>query len=161
MRQRQSRSRPISSRLLVDGSNVLGRAAGYRLGAAADREALLRRLRDYGHGHPGQRIVVWLDGKRSERRKASGLEVRFSDARGADDGIVRMLDRLTPAERRQARLVTDDRELARRARERSARVESVSWLMSALPEPQEGESERGVSAAEAEELRAHFLRPKE
>ena len=146
----------IQARLLVDGSNFLGRASGYRLGPAEDRERLVRRLGDYARRHPGQRVVLWFDGDRASMETIAGVEVRFVGPRDADASILDYLAELSDPERTQARLVTDDRKLSSHAKRLRVPVASVGWLHHRLPEPGAGKSDSGVSPDEIKEWLDYF-----
>jgi predicted RNA-binding protein with PIN domain len=120
-------------RLVVDGSNFLGRAAGYDLGSAESRDRLLFRLQDYVRKHPAHHVVVYFDADHAAVRAVGGVEVRLtSGRRPADDIIMEFIRELPQPERRTCTVVTDDRDLGDRARTSGARVETVAWLLGHL-----------------------------
>ena len=151
-------------RLLVDGSNVLGRADGYSLGDPGSHDRLLLRLQEYGRLHPAHRIIAFFDGKRAGTRMVGGIEERVtSGQRTADDVIIDFLRGLPSVERRRCTLVTDDRELGNRARTQSVRVESVAWLSARLARPTASGERAGVvpgpNQSELSEWETFFNQP--
>jgi predicted RNA-binding protein with PIN domain len=102
---------------LVDGSNLLGRARGLRVGRPGDRRKLVRRVL----ASPAVRrkgVTFVFDGRpgAGPSRLSLGrhIEVRYAGPRSdADSVILRVMER---AERNHFVLVTDDRELRERAR---------------------------------------------
>ena len=114
-------------RWLIDASNVIGsRPDGWwrdREGAARRLIAALGRFAETS----GDPVTVVLDAGPAELAGAAGpVEVAIAPRRGrdaADDEIVRILEAsATPA---AVRVVTSDRELARRARALGAEVEGA------------------------------------
>ena len=114
-------------RWLVDASNVIGsRPDGWwrdREGAARRLIAALERFAEAS----GDDVTVVLDAGPPELAgRAGGVEVAIAPRRGrdaADDEIVRLLGASeAPA---AVRVVTSDRELARRARALGAQVEGA------------------------------------
>ena len=114
-------------RWLVDASNVIGsRPDGWwrdREGAARRLIAALERFAETS----GEQVTVVLDAGPPELADHPGaVEVAIAPRRGrdaADDEIVRLLGASeAPA---AVRVVTSDRELARRARALGAQVEGV------------------------------------
>ena len=105
---------------LVDGYNVT-RAddATRRLLPDDQRLALMRRLAARGRGLLGQGriVVVWDKGLRAGEESRPGVEAVFSLDEIADDVIVRMAE----AEEGPVTIVTADRELKSRVRERKGR----------------------------------------
>ena len=105
---------------LVDGYNVT-RAddATRRLFPNDQRLALMRRLAVRGRGllGPGRIVVVWDKGHAAGDESFGGVEAVFSGDVSADDVIVRMAE----AEEGPVVLVTADRELKSRVRERRGR----------------------------------------
>lgn len=153
-----------ADRLLIDGCNFLGRAPGFTLGDDASRDRLLFRLQEYGREHPAHRLVVFFDGQRATRRLTAGIEEHVtSGVRPADDVIIDYLRALPAADRKRASLVTDDRELASRARKEGVRVQSVEWLASRLQRKERAEPSTGrgpgLSRAEVEDWENFFQRP--
>jgi hypothetical protein len=156
----------IASRLLVDGCNFLGRAHGFALGDDSSRDRLLLRLQEYGRRHPAHQITVVFDGQRASRRTIGGVEEQVtSGQRPADEVMIDLVTGFTPAERKECTLVTDDRELARRARDLGTRVAAVSWLQeqfSVSHAPDLGRRrEAGVSRSELSEWEEFFRQPPE
>jgi hypothetical protein len=153
-------------RLVVDGCNFLGRARGYELGDPASRDRFLLRLQEYARRHPAHRVVVFFDGQRASRRQTAGVEERVtSGKRPADDVMIDFVAALSPAERRRATLVTDDRALGVRGKNEGARVEPVAWLAERLQRksPYAGEAlkETGLSRKDLEEWEEYFNGPPE
>jgi predicted RNA-binding protein with PIN domain len=111
------------TRWLIDASNVIGSRPD---GWWRDREAAARRLLDaleaFAEGQ--QEVVVVLDAGPAEWAGRDGaLEVAIAPRRGrdaADDEIARRLD--ADPDPASVRVVTSDRALAARARERGAQV---------------------------------------
>ncbi len=105
---------------LVDGYNVT-RAddATRRLLPDDMRLALMRRLASRGRGLLGQGriVVVWDKGFNAGDESVTGVEAVFSLGEIADDVIVRMAER----ESGPVTIVTADRELKSRVRERKGR----------------------------------------
>jgi len=105
---------------LVDGYNVT-RAddATRRLLPDDQRLALMRRLAARGRGllGTGRIVVVWDKGLRAGEESLPGVEAVFSLGEIADDVIVRMAER----EPGPVTIVTADRELKSRVRERKGR----------------------------------------
>jgi predicted RNA-binding protein with PIN domain len=105
---------------LVDGYNVT-RAddATRRLLPDDQRLALMRRLAARGRGllGTGRIVVVWDKGLRAGEESLTGVEAVFSLDEIADDVIVRMAER----ESGPVTIVTADRELKSRVRERKGR----------------------------------------
>ena len=116
-------------RLLIDGHNFLGRADGFMLGSDASRDQFVLRLQEYAKKHPSHRVTVFFDGNRNSIEEKAGVEVRFSSGDGsADEAIVNFAYALPEADRKRSQLVTDDRQLADRARNAGVRRQPVSWL---------------------------------
>jgi hypothetical protein len=79
--------------------------------------------------HPSHRVTVFFDGNRNSIEERAGVEIRFSSGdRSADDAIVNFVYALPEADRKRSQLVSDDRELADRARNAGVRRQPVSWL---------------------------------
>jgi predicted RNA-binding protein with PIN domain len=120
-------ARPGRVRWLVDGMNVIGSRPD---GWWRDRPAAWRRLaRDLGRfaDASGQEVSLVLDGRRPANWESpEGVDVAFAaGGRGAaDDAIVaRVADDPEPA---SLRVVTSDRELARRVTDLGAEVAASS-----------------------------------
>lgn len=109
---------------LVDGYNV-ARAddATRRLRPDDMRLALMRRLAARGRGllGAGRVVVVWDKGHNAGEEDIGGVEAVFSRDEIADDVIVRMAE----AETGPVTIVTADRELKSRVRERKGRSTAV------------------------------------
>jgi hypothetical protein len=135
-----------TDRLLVDGSNLLHALARgeERLGEAAPAAALIGRLR--AAIDPAVGIEIVLDGPPDpgmhNTRVASGLIVRHSGRRTADQLIVWLIDEARRAAgpggqgRRSSAdnllVVTDDRELGTAVRARGGRTVGARWLFGKL-----------------------------
>lgn len=105
---------------LVDGYNVTRADDATRHLLPNDqRLALMRRLAARGRGllGSGRIVVVWDKGHRAGDESIGGVEAVFSSDETADDVIVRMAE----AEPGPVVLVTADRELKSRVRERRGR----------------------------------------
>ena len=105
---------------LVDGYNVTRADDATRNLLPDDqRLALMRRIAARGRGllGPGRVVVVWDKGHRAGDESIGGVEAVFSGDDTADDVIVRMAE----AEPGPVVLVTADRELKSRVRERRGR----------------------------------------
>ncbi len=128
---------PGFDRMVIDGSNFLGRATGYDLGDADSKEQFITRLQDYAHNQPAVKLTVFFDGKKAQRKLVGGVEERVTSGnRPADDVLLDFLSQLTAQDRPRCTVVTDDDELAAHARRRGAKVQSVRWLNSRLaPKP--------------------------
>lgn len=148
-------------RLFVDGCNFLGRAPGYDLGDPASRDRLLFRLQEYAHEHPAHRVVVFFDGQRASSQVTAGVEERItSGMHNADDVMIDHIRALPAGERRRCTLVTDDRDLAARARREGVRAESVQWLISKfVGRRPAGNPRAGLSKSELSEWEQFFSQP--
>jgi predicted RNA-binding protein with PIN domain len=105
---------------LVDGYNVTrADEATRRLLPDDQRLALMRRLATRGRGllGTGRIVVVWDKGHRAGDEDTGGVEAVFSRDEIADDVIVRMAEH----ESGPVAIVTADRELKSRVRERKGR----------------------------------------
>ena len=105
---------------LVDGYNVTRADDATRNLLPNDqRLALMRRLAARGRGllGPGRVVVVWDKGRNAGDESMPGVEAVFSLDEIADDVIVRMAERETGP----VTIVTADRELKSRVRERKGR----------------------------------------
>jgi hypothetical protein len=127
--------------LIVDGSNFL--PALSRTRAIVPPAALVGRIRAAIPAFVA--IELFFDGRPEpgmrRARVASGVEVRYAAPVTADGAIEARIERLEPATRRAALLVTDDAELRRSAERLGARTARSHWLLARL--------ERGVLAAPA------------
>jgi predicted RNA-binding protein with PIN domain len=105
---------------LIDGYNVTRADEATRhLLPDGQRLALMRRLAARGRGllGAGRIVVVWDKGHRAGDEDTGGVEAVFSRDEIADDVIVRMAER----ESGPVSIVTADRELKSRVRERKGR----------------------------------------
>lgn len=120
---------------LVDGYNVTrADEATRRLLPDDQRLALMRRLAARGRGllGAGRIVVVWDKGFNAGDESFGGVEAVFSGGRSADDVIVVMAE----AEEGPVSVVTADRELKSRVRERKGRSTvalPVSTLFESAP----------------------------
>ncbi len=106
--------------ILVDGYNVTRADEATRHLLPDDqRLALMRRLATRGRGllGTGRIVVVWDKGHRAGEEDIGSVEAVFSRDEIADDVIVRMAERETGP----VTIVTADRELKSRVRERKGR----------------------------------------
>ena len=108
---------------LIDASNLGGVLGGRR--GARERQAVIAFLMPWarGRGH----VTVVFDGRPDPRvaERYGSLDVRWSEGRSADDVIAGM----AAAAPRRWRVITADRELARRCRDAGAEVEDVKALV--------------------------------
>jgi predicted RNA-binding protein with PIN domain len=102
---------------LLDGNNLIGRERG---GPASreDRDALVREVSDRLRATQA-RVVVFFDGA-GDPVSLGNLSVRFAATGTADDAILREIAR--SARPQEITVVTEDRNLARRARDAGART---------------------------------------
>jgi hypothetical protein len=103
----------------LDGNNLIGKARGSSRPSEEDRQALIsevsERLRRTRAG-----AVLFFDGPGQKRTSLGSLSVREAGATGADDAILREIGRArAPGE---ITVVTEDRDLARRARDAGAKT---------------------------------------
>jgi predicted RNA-binding protein with PIN domain len=148
-------------RIVVDGSNFLGTVPGFDLASAASREKLILRLQGYAHAHPGTRVTVYFDGRKSSAAVRGGVEVRFSpDTRPADHYIVEYLRGVPVADRGACVLVTGDVELSTSARALGVAVEAPRRFQRRIADPPSPPADRGLSAREVAEWEEYFRRPK-
>ncbi len=112
-------------RILIDGSNVLGRSRASREDVEVKR-SLVRDLSRYA-AHEKVSIEVFFDGpEEASFGKALGkVHVRFSRNRPADDLIVEAIDRKGAG---QVHVVSDDQALLRRVAGRMVKPISVAEL---------------------------------
>lgn len=126
-------------RVIVDGSNLLPGLA--RQGGPVPAAALIGRLR--AAIPPGIGIELVFDGapERGLRgeRIASGLTVRHSGRRSADDLIVSLIDQVGMTSgtggTHAVLVVTDDRQLGAAVRALGARTAGTGWLVRRLDRP--------------------------
>ncbi len=125
-----------TSRLLIDGSNLLGLMA--RQQASAPPTTLIGRLRALAPATV--QIEVVFDGPPDHGLRgdkiAPGVSVRHSGRRSADALLIDLVDqeriRNGPSGAAGLLVVTDDNELRRSLRMAGARVAGASWLLSRL-----------------------------
>ena len=120
--------------LLIDGNNVMGAAVGgwWRDPPRAVR-GLVDRLGCYA-AVTGEHVELVLDVPQFDLPEGEhqGIVVRYATRRGrdaADDQIVALLEAGMP---RDVELVTSDRKLAERARQRGARVTGAGRFLARL-----------------------------
>jgi hypothetical protein len=122
--------------VIVDGSNLL-----HALTRGTDRlpaAALIGRLRGLIPGDISIDLIFDGPAERSLRgeRIASGLRVRYSGPRSADDLIMSLVDEMRATAGSEATgsilVVSDDRDLRDRLRGRGARSAGTSWLIGRL-----------------------------
>jgi predicted RNA-binding protein with PIN domain len=141
----------------VDGSNFLGSVPGFDLASDASRERLITRLQEYARRHSGTRVTVFFDGKKASARVQGGVEIRFSSAsQTADQAILAYLRGVARDERDEALLITQDAELAARARALGVRVEPPRQFRRRIPDPPTPPSDRGLSPSEVAEWEEYF-----
>ncbi|MEW6487456.1 MAG: NYN domain-containing protein [Thermodesulfobacteriota bacterium] len=134
--------------LLLDGHNLIGRTPGLSLDREDEaREFLLRRI-GAARGSGRRQVVVVFDGNRPGSAKEGafgGLRVVYSpEGRSADEEILR---RVARGHRGQATVVTSDRQLAQRALDLGAGVESCESFLSRLERDAAVRRESAPSAA--------------
>lgn len=147
-------------RLVVDGSNLLHRLARERgRPDAAPPVALTGRLRA---AVPREiALTVFLDGPPDpggpSALRSGGVEIRHSPRGGADAAILWSI-RLG-REAASTLLVTDDRDLARAARDLGARTVGTAWLIGRLTPRRAGASPAAGDATEADADERPVWRP--
>ena len=106
-----------------DGNNLIGQSAADARRDSVTRRAFLEQLSRFS-SRRGGRFVVFFDGDDPDRAAPPGrLQVRYSAPLSTDDAILKRLDEIrTPSE---VIVVTNDRSLARRCRNCSAK--SIDW----------------------------------
>jgi hypothetical protein len=148
--------------IVVDGSNLLGRLPGFELNSPASREKLELRLQEYAHAHPRARVTLYFDGQQASAARRGGIEIRYSPrSHPADHFILEYLGRLTPEQRRSARLITADRELSDAAHALGVSVETPEQFQRQISGPPRAPADRGLSKAEVAEWEDYFRRPRE
>jgi predicted RNA-binding protein with PIN domain len=140
--------------LLIDGSNLLHRLPTSSRSRAAVRTLVLEATR-----HERMSVVVVFDGPPTlgapDHEALGRVTIVYSGAASADDVIVGRL----PAGRsaRQWVVVTDDRALAGRARQRGATVRTLSvWSARPRPAPPRTRREPKLSSHEVAEWEEVF-----
>lgn len=113
-----------------DGNNLIGQSAADANADRLTRRAFLSELSSY-HRSGGGQYLVYFDGDDPDRSAAPpGIAVRFSAPFSSDDAIVRGLE----ASRKPAEItvVTNDRELTMRCRERGSGTQTWSGFVSKM-----------------------------
>jgi hypothetical protein len=130
-----------TDRLLVDGSNLLHALARGAGQAGLPQAALIGRLRAAIPAGIGVELVfdgAAESGMRGERI-ASGLTVRHSGRRSADDVLLSLVDQTGAAAGAQGiaglLVVTDDRALRDALHAKGARTAGTAWLLGRLERP--------------------------
>jgi hypothetical protein len=141
--------------VLVDGSNLL-----HALGPEHSRRADVRRLVLERVRRERMRVVVVFDGPppagAPARESLGRVTIRYAAPASADDVIVSLLP--SGAEARGWTVVTDDRGLAGRVRQRGAAVRSLAEWRRGLETPREPPSREGLTPSEVAEWEAYFSR---
>jgi predicted RNA-binding protein with PIN domain len=126
---------------LVDGNNLLGYLTGGPGASDGERRAVQTRIAARVRSGKSS-VVLFFDGEPDAGKREAwmgALTVRYAGNRSADDAIIEAVERSKA--RRDCHVVTDDRALAERARQRGARSLSVSdfWGRLADETPARGE----------------------
>ena len=130
-------ARDDQTRLLVDGNNVMGAAAdGWWRDPPAAVRRLLSRLQCYA-SKTTARVELVLDVRQPDLPEGDhdGVVVRYATRRGrdaADDRIVDLLGDDPHADNQDVDVVTSDRALRERVRERGARVVGAGAFLTTL-----------------------------
>jgi len=113
---------------LIDGYNVIHRAAHIGAGGADEREALLNALANAAQRSARDRFTVVFDGRRggSRMRAGGGVAVVYSSGQETADDV---LKRLAGA---GTTVVSDDREVSEAAARSGARAMSVAAFLARL-----------------------------
>lgn len=133
---------------LVDGYNVTrADEATRRLLPNDMRLALMRRLAARGRGllGAGRIVVVWDKGHRAGDEDIGGVEAVFSLDGIADDVIVRMAEN----EPGPVTIVTADRELKSRVRERKGRATAILPVATLFESAEQAHAKRRPARREA------------
>ena len=126
----------LTTRLIVDGTNLL-----HAMGRGSDRlpaAALIGRLRGIIPADIAIELIFDGPADRGLRgeRIASGMRVRYSGPRSADELIMSLVQEIRatdgPAETDAVLVITDDRELRGRLGARGARSAGATWLIGRL-----------------------------
>ena len=141
---------------LIDGHNALYRLDIHGTTHEQDRRELLSRVR-----HVDATSVVFFDARRApaglpDKVHEVGVRVRYCRKTTADEAIV---DYVAEGERDQHLVVTDDRELAGRARQHGARTLGVTdWFERRVEEPEpETKPTKGAGGFSPEDFGVHDL----
>ena len=113
--------------LLIDGHNLIGALPSIELGARDDEQQLIVRLRAF-YGFSGKALIIFFDSGdapgRADPLSTAGVQIRFARRpQTADDLILGFLRQ--SGQPGQHAVVTNDRELAGRARQLGASVISA------------------------------------
>ncbi|MEO8359465.1 MAG: NYN domain-containing protein [Vicinamibacteria bacterium] len=135
---------------LVDGNN-LAHALGLATKGLADRDACARTVAEFCRTQGAQATIVF-DGPPPEGAKSVGhmhkVRVIFSEARSADDTMLRMLsDSKTP---RDFTVVTSDKSLGDKARHLGAALERSHEFARRLDRPPHRQGTAGEKQARRE-----------
>ena len=125
-----------TSRLLIDGNNLLHRTAG-SAGEGQVRQ-LLARLRAAVPGHVTTTLMLDGHAAPGEGRRLAvtpTLDIRHAGSRSADDALVELITAEPPWARAGMTLVSDDRALVERARTLGAQTQRLAWLDELLNRP--------------------------
>ena len=118
--------------LLIDGNNLLHSLPRSERSRADVRHLVLEKVR-----HERLQVTVVFDGPSPDGspnvEHLGRVTVRYSDSSSADDVILRVLPSGSRAS--QWAVVTDDRELGNRVRDRGGRVLSLGEWQSRKPKP--------------------------
>jgi hypothetical protein len=110
----------------VDGNNLLGHLLGGPGASDGEKRAVQAKIAARVRSGRSS-VVLFFDGEpEAGKREAwmGALTVRYAGNRTADDAIIEAVERSKA--RRDCHVVTDDRALAERARNRGARSLSIS-----------------------------------
>jgi len=146
--------------ILVDGNNLL-----HRLPSGRRSRSEVRRLSLDLARREGVRITVVFDGPPPSgspgRESLGNVSIVYSDAVSADDAIIRRVP--PPPRAADWVVVSDDRELVRRARRAGAPTRSLRQWLAKLEAPQRRtDDRRGLSPDEIAEWESFFAqRPPE
>jgi hypothetical protein len=129
-----------TSRLIVDGTNLLYRLGTGGRGAAAPPAAIIGRLRAAIPGQVAIDLVFDGMGHGVFGRVAQGMYVRYSGHRTADEVILDLVPGPVPAARPNPTaagilVVTNDRELRTLLMAKGARTAPLQWLLGRLDLP--------------------------
>ena len=141
--------------VLVDGNNLL-----HRLPPESRSREQVRRLSLELARHEHMHITVVFDGPPPSgsplQEDLGNVTVVYSDSQSADDAVVARLPQGTAA--KNWVVVTGDRELARRSKQRGATVRPLGeWQakLKRVPQP-DSKHEPALSEAEVEEWEVYF-----
>ena len=121
----------------LDGNNLIGHARGSVRPTEEDRSALVAEIAERLR-QTKARVVLFFDGPAGRATTLGALSIRHSPGVTADDAILAEIDRARAPQ--EVIVVSEDRELQRRARERGAKALTASefWRrVGALPQRQQ------------------------